>query len=71
MADAFKPYLRNASGTPSGFTDSYSMTPEEYGVEFKALQYSLFSCCFAQVNIFIKVPVCVNSSDRSCKDFNV
>ncbi|XP_023325518.1 protein spinster [Eurytemora carolleeae] len=48
MADAFKPYLRNASGTPSGFTDSYSMTPEEYGVEFKALQYSLFSCCFAQ-----------------------
>ena len=56
MADSIKPYLRSASGTYSGFTDSYSMTPEEYGIEFKALQYSLFSCCFAQVKLNTKSP---------------
>merc|ERR1712214_247855 len=27
---------------------SYELTPEEYDVEFRALEYSLFSCCFFQ-----------------------
>jgi hypothetical protein len=29
---------------------SEGTTPEEYSVEFKALQYALFTCCFAQVS---------------------
>ena len=29
---------------------SYELTPEEYDLEFRALEYSLFTCCFFQVN---------------------
>ena len=32
-----------------GLNTNVNLTPEEYDVEFKALQYALFSCCFAQV----------------------
>ena len=28
---------------------SYELTPEEYDLEFRALEYSLFTCCFFQV----------------------
>jgi len=50
MADAFKPYMRHASHRPNQIVGvEGSLTPEEYDVEFKALQYALFSCCFAQV----------------------
>jgi len=62
LADAFKPLISpNASVT---ITDpqielaflpgsgqqvlSYELTPEEYDLEFRALEYSLFSCCFFQ-----------------------
>ena len=52
LADAFKPYIHSGPSFSSDqFTrDKYSLTPEEYTVEFKALQYALFTCCFAQVN---------------------
>jgi len=49
MADAFKPYIHNRiDPNPQGLNTNVNLTPEEYDVEFKALQYALFSCCFAQ-----------------------
>ena len=30
---------------------TYELTPEEYDREFRALEYSLFSCCFFQVGL--------------------
>ena len=35
-----------------GLNTNVNLTPEEYDVEFKALQYALFSCCFAQVGYY-------------------
>lgn len=32
---------------------SYELTPQEYDREFRALEYSLFSCCFFQVISFL------------------
>ena len=32
---------------------SYELTPQEYDREFRALEYSLFSCCFFQVRSFL------------------
>ena len=57
LADSFKPLISpNATNTDSNslrlMADrslSYELTPEEYDLEFRALEYSLFSCCFFQV----------------------
>ena len=64
LADSFKPLispssnvtsdtdsLANISFLPSSGKASVSseLTPEEYDVEFRALEYSLFTCCFFQV----------------------
>ena len=49
LAVAFKPYIRRNDFNPNYKSDLLTLTPEEYDVEFKALQYALFSCCFAQV----------------------
>merc|ERR1719369_1265087 len=62
LADAFKPLISPNSSV--AVTDpqielaflpgsgqqvlSYELTPEEYDLEFRALEYSLFSCCFFQ-----------------------
>jgi len=63
LADSFKPLispssnvtsdtdsLANISFLPSSGKASVSseLTPEEYDVEFRALEYSLFTCCFFQ-----------------------
>jgi len=54
LSDAFKPYLQPAhdlSYNPApdqSLEGGESLTPEQYDVEFRALQYSLFSCCFMQ-----------------------
>jgi len=56
LADSFKPLISpNATNTDSNslrlMADrslSYELTPEEYDLEFRALEYSLFSCCFFQ-----------------------
>lgn len=31
---------------------TYELTPQEYDREFRALEYSLFSCCFFQARLF-------------------
>ena len=63
LADAFKPMISpNTNGTvlqpdqdgnymkTSLVGSQYiNMSPEEYDLEFRALEYSLFSCCFFQV----------------------
>ena len=55
MADSFKPLI--SPNTTVVTQDHYmhseesQLTPEEYDLEFRALEYSLFSCCFFQVNI--------------------
>ena len=55
MADGFKPMIAPGNATQQlshaatalmGYKD---LSPEEYDVEFRALEYSLFSCCFFQV----------------------
>eukprot|EP00092_Neocalanus_flemingeri_P005671 GFUD01006109.1.p1 GENE.GFUD01006109.1~~GFUD01006109.1.p1 ORF type:complete len:561 (+),score=117.93 GFUD01006109.1:69-1751(+) len=64
LADAFKPLISPNATLPmsndplqvnipflpgSGQqTMSYELTPEEYDLEFRALEYSLFTCCFFQ-----------------------
>merc|ERR1719334_620698 len=63
LADSFKPLispssnvtsdtdsLANISFLPSSGKASVSseLTPKEYDLEFRALEYSLFSCCFFQ-----------------------
>ena len=68
LADSFKPLispssnvttdtdsLANISFLPSSGKASVSseLTPEEYDVEFRALEYSLFTCCFFQVYSFM------------------
>jgi len=54
MADGFKPMIAPGNATQQlshaatalmGYKD---LSPEEYDVEFRALEYSLFSCCFFQ-----------------------
>ena len=56
MADGFKPMIAPGNATQQlshaatalmGYKD---LSPEEYDVEFRALEYSLFSCCFFQVS---------------------
>merc|ERR1712013_914130 len=44
LADSFKPLISPSSN----LTMSYELTPEEYDLEFRALEYSLFTCCFFQ-----------------------
>jgi len=54
LSDAFKPHLtpgHDPSYNPApdqSLGGGESLTPEQYDVEFRALQYSLFSCCFMQ-----------------------
>merc|ERR1719347_2305944 len=55
MADSFKPLISpnntiTTEGNQSNFlpTAERQLTPEEYDLEFRALEYSLFSCCFFQ-----------------------
>merc|ERR1711874_293723 len=55
LADTFKPLISpNTTAIepehPMNFmhSDSRQLTPEEYDLEFRALEYSLFSCCFFQ-----------------------
>jgi len=43
LADAFKPLITPKAGLTSG------ETPEEYTIEFRGLQYALFTCCFFQI----------------------
>merc|ERR1712113_145021 len=54
MTDGFKPMIAPGNATQQlshaatalmGYKD---LSPEEYDVEFRALEYSLFSCCFFQ-----------------------
>ena len=57
MADTFKPLISPNTTVVSGehhinfmhSGDSRQLTPEQYDLEFRALEYSLFSCCFFQV----------------------
>ena len=55
MADSFKPLIspNTTVVTQEHFmrSEENQLTPEEYDLEFRALEYSLFSCCFFQVNI--------------------
>ena len=55
MADSFKPIISPNTTvlTQDHFmhSEESQLTPEEYDLEFRALEYSLFSCCFFQVNI--------------------
>jgi len=56
MADTFKPLISPNTTVVSGehhinflhSGDSRQLTPEQYDLEFRALEYSLFSCCFFQ-----------------------
>merc|ERR1712168_1524293 len=56
LSDAFKPYLQPNTTVITGehqmnflhSADSRQLTPEQYDLEFRALEYSLFSCCFFQ-----------------------
>ena len=45
------PVLRHTEGFPSlpFGSDDIDPSPEEFDLEFRALEYSLFSCCFFQV----------------------
>ena len=68
LADSFKPLISptaNLSSSAGTINDnipflpgtgqqiqSFELTPEEYDLEFKALEYSLFTCCFFQVQNF-------------------
>ena len=59
LADAFKPMISPTNGTviipgdtsfmKTTLTHHSNLSPEEYDLEFRALEYSLFSCCFFQV----------------------
>ena len=69
MADSFKPLI--SPNTTVVTQDHYmhseeiQLTPEEYDLEFRALEYSLFSCCFFQVNIKPdkpdELPICLST----------
>jgi len=61
LADAFKPMIAPQNGTVIHINDENNfmkpsllgshhtnLSPEEYDLEFRALEYSLFSCCFFQ-----------------------
>eukprot|EP00088_Acartia_fossae_P070919 TRINITY_DN9614_c0_g1_i12.p1 TRINITY_DN9614_c0_g1~~TRINITY_DN9614_c0_g1_i12.p1 ORF type:complete len:587 (-),score=117.68 TRINITY_DN9614_c0_g1_i12:765-2525(-) len=58
LADSFKPYIQPTNMDDStsktsdlltaGTSPGANLTPEEYDVEFRALQYALFTCCFMQ-----------------------
>lgn len=57
MADAYRPLIGNATSVTVHQTAVHNilsgngpneLTPEEYDLEFRALEYSLFSCCFFQ-----------------------
>jgi len=49
LADSFKPYIQPTHNPAEDVsTPGAILTPEEYSVEFRALQYALFSCCFMQ-----------------------
>jgi len=57
LADAFKPMISPNNGTiitheevmrTSLTQHSDNLTPEEYDLEFRSLEYALFSCCFFQ-----------------------
>ena len=54
MADSLKPLIspNTTVTTEDHFMHSAEsqLTPEEFDLEFRALEYSLFSCCFFQVN---------------------
>ena len=59
LADAFKPMISPNNGTiitheevmrTSLTQHSDNLTPEEYDLEFRSLEYALFSCCFFQVH---------------------
>ena len=63
LADAFKPMISPTNGTviiredednfmkPALIGSHHTnLSPEEYDLEFRALEYSLFSCCFFQVD---------------------
>ena len=54
MADSLKPIIspNTTVVTQNHFmhSEESQLTPEEYDLEFRALEYSLFSCCFFQVN---------------------
>ena len=59
LADTFKPLISpNTTAIEPEHqmnfmhSDSRQLTPEEYDLEFRALEYSLFSCCFFQVKKF-------------------
>ena len=63
MADTFKPLISPNTTVITGehqmnflhSADSRQLTPEQYDLEFRALEYSLFSCCFFQVYIRNKI----------------
>merc|ERR1719516_51933 len=56
MADTFKPLISPNTTHITGehrinfmhSADTRQLTPEQYDLEFRALEYSLFSCCFFQ-----------------------
>ena len=53
MADSLKPIISPnttvVTQNPYMHSEGRKLTPEEYDLEFRALEYSLFSCCFFQV----------------------
>ena len=62
LSDSFKPLITagltidpNMAFKQPTILDriSYELTPQEYDREFRALEYSLFSCCFFQVISFL------------------
>jgi len=52
MADSLKPIISPnttvVTQNPYMHSEGRKLTPEEYDLEFRALEYSLFSCCFFQ-----------------------
>ena len=63
LSDSFKPLIGSSpvlDGSAVTLRQStmmdriltYELTPQEYDREFRALEYSLFSCCFFQVPLY-------------------
>lgn len=76
LSDSFKPLITSSPALdPYGSAVTlrqstmmdriltYELTPQEYDREFRALEYSLFSCCFFQVRPFFPLRESENTTD--------
>ena len=76
LSDSFKPLITSSpaldpygsavtlrQSTMMDRIFTYELTPQEYDREFRALEYSLFSCCFFQVRPFFPLRESENTTD--------